>query len=236
MLSSLFTGRIPPANSMHFWCFHHSRQCTRKVTLAHVILDTIMCIVLQAEVPTAPARNPYSHKIASRVARECKQPSSSLHHNIAVFPSPKCTINMFLYSLVYCKHSFSLPHTTYTQIPMQFTRKHPPKAPIYTFLHPVHAITATLHQCNVLARPRRLTRTSRQFPRLPGLHWGNTRVSGTLTRSAQALGSFANRTVSHWRRQGATTGARHSINILLHCALSKSRRHLVPHLTRASTR
>ena len=113
MLSSWFTRRIPPANNMHFWCFHHFRQCTGKMILAHVI-QTPKCIVLQAEVPIAPARNLYSHKNAARVAHECKQPYSSLHHCTASIFNPKYTTSVFLSCPMHYKCFFSLPHTICT--------------------------------------------------------------------------------------------------------------------------
>ena len=179
-------------------------------------------------MPTATTRNPYSHKNAARVACEWKQPCSSLHHYTTSISSPKHIAGVFPSCPVHYKCSFSLPQSTCAQFPKQLARKYPPKAPICMFLHPVHANSAPLQWCSVLVRPRRFTQTSGWFSCLLVLHWGDTWILGTRTQSAQALRSFPNRTRSHWRRQGATTGARHCIGMLLHCAVSKSRCHLVP--------
>ena len=175
------------------------RQCTGKMIPAHVITGTTMCIVLQAEVPTAPARSPHSQKNATRVARKCKQPCSSLHHYITSISSLNYTERMFRYGPVCCKCSFALPQPICTQIPTKLARKHLPRIPICTLFHPVHANRAPLQWCSVLVRPRRLTRTTGRFPGFPVLHWGDIRVLGTLIWSAQTLGSFSNRTVSHRR-------------------------------------
>ena len=150
LVSSWFTRRIPPANNMHSWCFHDIKQCTGKRIPAYVITNISICIVLQAKVPIAPARNPHSLKNASRVARKCKQPCSSLHHCIASIYSPKQTASVFLPCPVHYKcFLFTFPNN----LNLDHQAIHKKASSIGLNLHVPPPSTLHLHTSAAVQRP-----------------------------------------------------------------------------------